>query len=118
MTRVVNLSCSMSSRPGMRSPTTRSTSSRTRAANSGCWANRWNVHVSTAAVVSCPAMSIVMRSSRSCGGVGGSVGGSVRGQMGRARLCNACDPCAVLLGNALFHGWCCETLDGPFPTCA
>mmetsp|Transcript_2960 Transcript_2960/g.12761 ORF Transcript_2960/g.12761 Transcript_2960/m.12761 type:complete len:205 (+) Transcript_2960:1980-2594(+) len=48
------------------SATMASTSALAAAASSGCVARRYIVHVSTAAVVSCPAMSIVIRSSRSC----------------------------------------------------
>ena len=66
ITLVVNLRFIMSSIVGLRSPHTSSTSAATRALISGCVASRYVVHVSTAAVVSCPAMSSVMRSSLSC----------------------------------------------------
>mmetsp|Transcript_3253 Transcript_3253/g.13086 ORF Transcript_3253/g.13086 Transcript_3253/m.13086 type:complete len:235 (-) Transcript_3253:710-1414(-) len=66
MTRVVNLRFIMSSMVGLRSPHTSSTSSCTRRLMSGCVASKYVVHVSTAAVVSWPAMRSVMRSSRSC----------------------------------------------------
>mmetsp|Transcript_5389 Transcript_5389/g.11861 ORF Transcript_5389/g.11861 Transcript_5389/m.11861 type:complete len:303 (-) Transcript_5389:872-1780(-) len=66
MTRVVNLRAIMSSTVTLRSPTTASTSARTRAAMSGCSASRYMVQVSTAAVVSWPAINMVIRSSRSC----------------------------------------------------
>mmetsp|Transcript_15002 Transcript_15002/g.54076 ORF Transcript_15002/g.54076 Transcript_15002/m.54076 type:complete len:206 (+) Transcript_15002:873-1490(+) len=66
ITLVVNFRSIMSAIVGLRSPQTSSTSACTRALISGCVARRYVVHVSTAAVVSWPAMSSVMRSSRSC----------------------------------------------------
>lgn len=61
----VNHSHLMSSSVGTLSPMTRSTSSWAFRTTSGCCAISKKAHVNTAAVVSCPAMSIVMRSSRS-----------------------------------------------------
>lgn len=49
-----------------RPSTAQRTSSRILATTSGRSAMQWKVQVSTAAVVSCPAISSVMRSSRSC----------------------------------------------------
>ena len=66
MTRVVYTSSRISATVGLRSPTTRSTSSNTLALTSGCLASRNVVHVNTAAVVSCPAMRSVIKSSRNC----------------------------------------------------
>ena len=66
MTRVVYTSARISATVGLRSPTTRSTSSNTLAFTSGCLASKNVVHVSTAAVVSWPAIRSVIKSSRSC----------------------------------------------------
>mmetsp|Transcript_17868 Transcript_17868/g.36712 ORF Transcript_17868/g.36712 Transcript_17868/m.36712 type:complete len:245 (+) Transcript_17868:126-860(+) len=73
----------MSSKVGCLSPSTASTSRTTLAISSGFWTRQWRAQVSTAPVVSCPAISIVIRSSRSCFAVASSPRMSTRN---RSRL--------------------------------
>ena len=66
ITLVVYFNSRISATVGNRSPTTRSTSSNTFFFTSGCFANKKVVHVITAAVVSCPAINKVIKSSLNC----------------------------------------------------